>query len=305
MRTARPILLIGSNGQLGWELRRTLSPLGHVVVANRPALDLASPESITAAIRQAAPSLVVNAAAYTAVDRAEQEEELAQAINGSAPAILAEEAKRLGIPLVHYSTDYVFDGKALRPYVEDDPVRPLGAYGRSKLEGEQAIAAVAGIHFVFRTSWVYSMRGANFLLTIQRLAREREELRVVADQHGAPTWARSIAEATAAILAQCRAPCDAGAIAERSGLYHMTAAGQTTWHGFASAIVDAMREDGEPVTVRNVVPITTAEYPTPAVRPSYSVLDNSKLADAFGIAIHDWRDQLHLCLGRGGADVPA
>lgn len=297
MPTARPILLIGSTGQIGWELRRTLGPLGPVIAAGRPAFDLASPESLRRAVRGTEPSLVVNAAAYTAVDRAEQDEDLAHAVNGTAPGILAEEAKGLGVPFVHFSTDYVFDGRATRPYREDDPVGPLGAYGRSKLAGEEAVAAVGGAWLIFRTSWVYSMRGANFLLTMQRLARERDELRVVADQRGAPTWARSLAEATAAVLAHCHAPGEAGALAGKSGLYHMTAAGETSWHGFAEAIVGQMRDADEPVTAKRITPIATADYPTPAARPAWSVLDNTKLAHTFGISVPDWRDQLALCLG--------
>lgn len=296
MPSAGPVLLIGSTGQVGWELRRTLLPLGQVFAANRPELDLSSADSIRAVVRDAAPSLIVNAAAYTAVDRAEQEEELALAINGTAPGILAEEAKRRDIPLVHYSTDYVFDGTATRPYTEDDAPGPLGAYGRSKLAGERAVGAADGAYLIFRTSWVYASRGSNFLLTMQRLAREREELRVVADQRGAPTWARSIAEATAAVLARCGVPGDIGFLAERAGIYHMSAAGETTWHGFASAIVDAMREHGGKVLAGKVTPIATADYPTPAARPAYSILDNSKLSGTFGISLPDWREQLALCL---------
>lgn len=293
-----PILLIGGTGQVGWELRRTVSPLGTAVSVGRHELDLASPDSITKTIRRHAPSLIINAAAYTAVDRAEEESALAQAINGDAPGVLAEEAKRLKIPLLHYSTDYVFDGTATRPYTETDAVGPANAYGRSKLAGERAIAAVGGAWLVLRTSWIYSMRGGNFLLTVRRLARERDELRIVADQRGAPTWARAVAEATAALLARWAAPAEIDALAERSGIYHLAAAGETSWHGFAEAIVHGLRKAGETVAAKRVMPIGTADYPTPAARPAYSVLDCRKLHETFGIMLPDWRDQLDLCLQR-------
>jgi dTDP-4-dehydrorhamnose reductase len=290
MTAGKPILLIGRNGQIGGALRQLLAPLGAVVAPDRARLDLASPDSIRRAVRETAPAMIVNAAAYTAVDKAEDEPDLARAINGTAPGILAEEAKRLAAPLVHYSTDYVFDGTSTRPYTEADAVNPLGVYGRTKLAGEEAIAAVGPVHLILRTSWLYSMHGNNFLLTMRRLAAGREELRVVADQHGAPTWARWVAEATAAILE------DRGDLADRSGLYHLTAGGETSWHGFAEAIVESMRASGEPVSVTRVTPITTADYPTPAARPVYSVLDCTKAAATFGISITDWRDQMLLCL---------
>ena len=287
-----PILLIGRNGQIGRELCNALAPLGALEVLDCAALDLADPDSIRDAVRRIAPGLIVNAAAYTAVDKAEQEADLAMAVNAVAPGILAEEARRLGAPLVHYSTDYVFDGSASRPYRETDAVNPLGVYGRSKLAGEEAIRAVGPAHLILRTAWVYSMHGHNFLLTIQRLARERDELRIVADQRGAPNWAGEIARATAAILAE-------GGLAENSGLYHLAAAGETTWHGFAEAIIAAMRDAGEEVRATRVVPIATADYPTPARRPAYSVLDCSKLREVFGITLADWRDQLSDCLRDG------
>ncbi len=294
----RPILLIGGNGQIGWELRQTLAPLGPVCVLDRSALDLASAEAVRGAVRETAPGLIVNAGAYTAVDRAESEPDLAQAINGTAPGILAEEAKRLGAALVHYSTDYVFDGRMMRPYREDDPTGPISAYGRSKLAGEQAIAAVGGAYLTLRTAWVYSLRGANFLTTIGRLAAEQEELRVVDDQRGAPTWARAIAEATALILTRCNARSGPGELGERGGLYHLTAAGETTWFGFAEAIIAEMLAAGERLSAREVVPIPTADYPTPAERPAWSVLDCGKARDAFGVDVPYWRDQLGLCMKR-------
>ncbi len=290
-----PILLIGRNGQIGRELCDALAPMDalssprKVVAVDRAALDLADPDSIRGAVRRIAPGLIVNAAAYTAVDKAEEEADLAMAVNAVAPGILAEEAKRLGAPLVHYSTDYVFDGSASRPYAETDATSPPGVYGRSKLAGEEAIRAVGPVHLILRTAWVYSMHGHNFLLTIRRLARERDELRIVADQRGAPSWAGEIARATAAILAR-------GGLAEKSGLYHVAAAGETTWHGFAEAIVAGMRDAGEEVRTTRVVPISTADYPTPAARPAYSVLDCSKLRETFGVTLPDWRESLSRCL---------
>jgi dTDP-4-dehydrorhamnose reductase len=294
----RPILLIGPSGQIGWELKQTLATLGPVHTLDRPALDLASAESIRRALRETAPGLIVNAGAYTAVDQAESEPDLAQAVNGTAPGILAEEAKRLGAALVHYSTDYVFDGRNTRPYREDDATGPVNAYGRSKLAGEQAIAAVGGAYLILRTAWVYSLRGNNFLTTIRRLAAEREELRVVDDQRGAPTWAGGIAEATALILTRCNAGSDPGELLEKRGLYHLTAAGETTWFGFAEAIVAEMHAAGEHVSAKGLTAIATADYPMPAQRPAWSVLDCGKTRDAFGVALPHWHDQLGLCLER-------
>jgi dTDP-4-dehydrorhamnose reductase len=290
------ILLLGANGQVGWELRRALAPLGAVRALERAEADLADSDALTRAVRETAPSLIVNAAAYTAVDRAEQDEALAQAINADAPGTLAEEAKRLGIALVHYSTDYVFDGAGDRPAREDDPVAPLNAYGRTKLAGEAAIRDSGCAHLILRTSWVYSMRGANFLLTVRRLAGELEEMRIVADQVGAPTWARGIAGATALVLARCGAPAETGILAEKGGLYHLTASGETTWHGFAEAIVEWLRATGQPIRCKQVHPIPTSDYPTPAKRPANSLLDCTKLRETFGMAIPDWRDQLGLCV---------
>lgn len=285
------ILLIGRDGQIGHELGECLAPLGRVLALDHAEIDLADPDSIRAAVRSAEPSLIVNAAAYTAVDKAEEEFDLAHAVNGAAPGILAEEAKRLGAPLVHYSTDYVFDGTASRAYLETDAAGPLGVYGHSKLAGEQAIQAVGGAYLILRTSWIYSLHGHNFLLTMRRLAGEREELSVVDDQTGSPTWARLVAEATAEIV---KTP---EALAEKTGLYHLTAAGRTTWHGFTEAIIESMREAGEPVAVKRVKPIATADYPTPARRPAWSVLDCSKIRETFGFELTDWRAQLRLCLG--------
>ena len=292
------ILLLGGNGQVGWELRRALAPLGPVRALERAEADLADPDALIHVVRETAPSLIVNAAAYTAVDRAEEDEALARTINADAPGILAGEAKRLGIALVHYSTDYVFDGVGEQPAMESDLTEPLNAYGRTKLAGEEAIRDSGCAHLILRTSWVYSMRGANFLLTVRRLAGELEEMRIVADQTGAPSWARGIAGATALILARCEAPAETGILAEKGGLYHLTASGETTWHGFAEAIVDWLRATGQPVRCKRVHPIPTSDYPTPARRPANSLLDCTKLRETFGIAIPDWREMLNLCVDR-------
>ena len=292
------ILLLGANGQVGWELRRALAPLGPVRALERAEADLADSDALSHAVRETAPSLIVNAAAYTAVDRAEEDEALARTINADAPGLLAEEAKRLGIALVHYSTDYVFDGVGELPAMESDLTDPLNAYGRTKLAGEAAIRDSGCAHLILRTSWVYSMRGANFLLTVRRLAGELEEMRIVADQTGAPTWARGIAGATALILARCGAPADTGILAEKGGIYNLTASGETTWHGFAEAIVEWLRATGQPVRCKKVHPISTSDYPTPAKRPANSLLDCTKLRETFGITIPDWRDQMDLCVDR-------
>ena len=289
----RRILLLGRDGQVGWELQRTLAPLGEVVALGRAELDLGDTAAIRARVRALRPQVIVNAAAYTAVDRAEREPEAAFAVNARAPGILAEEAQRLGALLVHYSTDYVFDGRKREPYTEQDEPNPLNVYGASKLEGERAVQAAAERHLVFRTGWVYGLRGNNFLLTMLRLFREREEVRVVADQIGAPTWSRLIAEATAQALA-VEARC--GGVP--SGIYHLSAAGQTSWHGFAEAILVAMPG---PKRARAVVPIRTEEYPTTAARPRYSVLDSGRLADTIAIRLPAWERQIELALADGHA----
>lgn len=302
----RAILLIGATGQVGWELRRALAPLGRVIAPGRDTLDLADPDATRGTIREAAPALIVNAAAYTAVDRAEEEDGLATAINGTAPGVMAEEARRLGIPLIHYSTDYVFDGTgnvangAPRPYREDDRPAPVNAYGRSKLAGEQAIRSVGPRHLILRTSWVYASRGANFLRTVRRLAAERDELRIVGDQIGSPTWARMIAEATAQIIAASGTSGPEAFAPEApapGGVYHLSAAGSTSWHGFAAAIVAADAAAGRGASP-TVTAITTGDYPLPARRPAYAVLDNGAIGRAFGIALPDWKAQLALCLGQ-------
>ncbi|WP_087688906.1 MULTISPECIES: dTDP-4-dehydrorhamnose reductase [unclassified Pandoraea] len=291
----RRILLTGATGQVGWELARCLQGMGDVYAPARSEMDLLDTDSVVRTIRDFAPDMIVNPAAYTAVDRAETEEAAAYQVNAVVPGVMAEQAKRLGALVVHYSTDYVFDGTSSVPYREEEPTNPQNAYGRTKLAGEAAIAASGANHLVLRTSWVYGNRGANFLLTVQRLARERDELRIVADQHGAPTWCRTIAELTAQTLAQGtnEQGFDADFWRERSGVYHLTAAGQTTWHGFTEAILDLSAAEKRP----NVVPIPTSAYPLPAKRPAYSVLDNDKLARTFGVRAPDWRDALTLCLG--------
>ena len=281
------ILLFGEQGQVAWELRRTLTPMADLTCVGRAGADLADPEAIRRAIAAAAPDIIVNAAAYTAVDKAETETALATQINADAPGVMAAEAARRGALLVHYSTDYVFAGTKGTPYTEDDPTGPLGAYGRTKLAGEEAVRAAGGSHLIFRLCWVYGNRGANFLLTMQRLARERDEVRVVADQHGCPTWSRMIAEATAQALRCLHTREDARAV---SGTYHLCASGQTSWHEFARAIIDAV--PAERRRCREVRAITTAEYPTPARRPAYSVLETTKLERVFGLRLPDWRESL-------------
>jgi dTDP-4-dehydrorhamnose reductase len=289
----KKILLIGPNGQVGWELLRCLQPLGHVIAAGRNCqihLDLTQVDSIRQVIREIQPDLIINAAAYTAVDKAETEAQLAYQINSTAPGILAEESLRLkNTILIHYSTDYVFNGQHSQPYTELEPVNPLGVYGASKLAGEQAIQAVGGYYFILRTAWVYGLRGKNFLLTIQRLAQEREELTIVNDQIGAPTWSRLIAEATTCLSAQLLAPF----IQNRenfTGIYHLTCGGQTSWYEFAKMIIEYAEKSPR------LLPITTAQYPTPAKRPAYSVLSNEKLATTFGIILPTWDNAVKICL---------
>jgi dTDP-4-dehydrorhamnose reductase len=301
------ILLTGKNGQIGYDLHNLLPRLGELVALDRQHLDLSQPDEIRRVIREFRPNLIVNAAAYTAVDQAEKEESLVEAINARAPAILAEEAKRIGAAIVHYSTDYVFDGAKNSPYDESDRTNPLNVYGRTKLAAELAIRDSGAHHLIFRTAWVYSTRGKNFLLTILRLATERNELRIVNDQIGAPTWSREIASGSVQVLQHVLGPKEkSGAWAELSGTYHMTAAGKTNWFEFAKAILhDAQSQadapaswfaaatDGKPLVARNVVAITTSDYPTPARRPPYSVLSNARLSQLFGVKLSDWRVQLH------------
>ena len=281
------VLLIGKVGQVGWELRRTLAPSAQLTCVDFPEIDLTQPDSIRRWVRETRPQIVINAAAYTAVDKAEAEPERALQINGIAPGILAEEATRLGALMVHYSTDYVFDGSKTSPYLEDDTPNPLGAYGRSKLTGDQAVQAASGAHLIFRLCWVYGARGQNFMLTMMRLARERDKLRVVQDQVGCPTWSRLIAETTTQALRQAWLAPDQRPF---SGLYHLAASGQTDWHRFAQAIIQRMPAEQKKCT--EVEAITTADYPTPARRPAYSVLNCGKLERTFGLRLPDWEPSL-------------
>jgi len=284
------LLVLGAGGQVGHELVRALAPVGEVVSATRDdagtlRVDLANADSLAAALDAARADVIVNAAAYTAVDRAEDEPELADRVNHRAVAEIGAWAKRNGRRVVHYSTDYVFDGSSKRPYRENDATAPLGAYGRSKLAGEDALRASGARHLIVRTAWVYAARGNNFLRTMLRLAGERDELRVVADQTGAPTPARLVADASAAMLRQW---LDDGENAGRDGTYHLVSAGWCGWFEFAEAIVDGAADRGLIERRPRVVPIATAEYPTPARRPAYSVLDTSKAASTFGLQLADW-----------------
>ena len=285
------ILLFGKIGQVGWELRRTLAPMSRLVCVDYPEVDFCNPDSVRTWIRETAPDLIVNAAAYTAVDKAESESALALKITGEAPGVMAEEAKKLGALLAHYSTDYVFDGTKTVPYVETDAPHPLGAYGRTKLAGDQAIQATGCAHLIFRLCWVYGARGNNFLLTMLRLAREREKLRVVRDQIGCPTWSRMIAGTTALALRQADTAEKARAL---SGVYHLCASGQTSWHGFANAIIDLL--PAEEKKCREVEAIASTEYPTPTQRPAYSVMSTAKLERLFGLRLPDWQDSLQLVM---------
>jgi dTDP-4-dehydrorhamnose reductase len=287
-------LVVGCTGQVGWELRHKLACLGPVTGVDYPQVDFTQPDSIRQAVRAAAPAVIVNAAAYTAVDKAESEPELAMAINGTAPGVLAEEAKRLGSILVHYSTDYVFNGTKQSPFVESDAPDPLNVYGRTKLAGDEAIQAVGGDYLILRTSWVYGARGNNFLLTMLRLAREREELRIVDDQIGSPTSSECIAQATAGILAQVLGPAGGG-LKGRSGIYNLTCAGETTWFGFARALLTKSAAS-HGFTVPNLIPITTSEFPRPAKRPANSRLRCQRVEETFGVVMPDWEEALALVL---------
>lgn len=286
------ILLTGGTGQLGWELKRTLASLGQVLAPGRDGLDLADPGSVRSAVRAAKPDLIVNAAGYTTVDRAESEPALAARLNAEAPGVLAEEAKRLGAPLVHFSTDYVYDGRLDRPYTEEDAPNPVNEYGRSKLAGEQAVAAVGGAHLILRTSWVYSARRSNFVLSILRLARERPELRVVDDQTGSPTWARALAEATAAILR------GASRIRETGGVYHLAAEGYATRYELACEIVRIARaRSGDAHGWAAIRPVASADYERlPAARPPRPVTAKDKIRRVFGVSMAPWREQLRAFL---------
>lgn len=295
MHDSPPILLFGAKGQVGWELRRTLSTLGSVTTAGVDGadhhVDLTDLDSISQAVAGVKPVLMVNAAAYTAVDRAEAEPELAQQVNADAVGHMGKLAAAIDCPIVHYSTDYVFSGEGNTPWREQDEPDPRSVYGRTKLKGEKALAASGADFMILRTAWVYGARGANFMLTMQRLLRERDQLNIVADQYGAPTWSRHIAEATAQILAQSRDPeKDGFGFYNNRGIYHLTAAGQASWHEFAKAILRGTEADCK------LVPITTEEYPCAATRPGFSVLNNEHLQLVFGVSLPPWRQGLALCL---------
>jgi dTDP-4-dehydrorhamnose reductase len=290
------LMVTGANGQVGWELGRSLAALGEVVALERRQCDLSRPDQLPTLISGLKPDVIVNAAAYTAVDDAEREENLATIVNGTAVGVIAKEAHRTGALLVHYSTDYVFDGLKDSPYAEEDPPHPLNAYGRSKLKGEIAVQQAGGSYLILRTSWVYGARGRNFLRTMLRLLREREELRIVADQIGGPTSAAQVARATAgAIAAAMRERAD-GQFA--SGLFHLTASGAISWHGFAAAILEGAMARGlvRPSRAPRLVPIASEDYPLPAARPKNSRLAGVRLKRRFGIALPCWKEGLSLCL---------
>jgi dTDP-4-dehydrorhamnose reductase len=284
------ILLLGKNGQVGWELQRSLAPLGDVIALDHdgaPGLsgDFAHPESLAATVRDVAPDLIVNAAAHTAVDKAESEPELARAINALAPGVLAREAAALGALLVHYSTDYVFDGSGSAPWTEDAPTGPLSVYGATKREGEQLIRDSGCRHLIFRTSWVYAARGGNFAKTMLKLAAERDALTIIDDQYGAPTGAELLADVTAHAARMTLAS------PELAGTYHLAAGGETTWHGYASHVIEFARAKGQPIKVAPdaIRPVPTSAFPTPAKRPANSRLDTRKLQQAFGLVLPPWQ----------------
>lgn len=293
--TDRRILLFGANGQLGYELRRTMSSYGEVIALDRAGADLSRPESLRAVARSSRPQIIINAAAYTSVDKAETEPTIGNLVNAASPGVLAEEAQALGACLIHYSTDYVFDGTKDSPYDEEDLPNPLSEYGRSKYAGEQAVARACERHLIFRTSWLLGVHGRNFLKTILRLAAERENLRVVADQYGAPTSAALVAEVTAAALLQL---LNAPEGADRWGLYHVAAAGETTWHAYARHVIDRARKTGVPLkaTPDSVTPISTAEFHARAARPANSRLNTLKVRSAFALGLPGWEQGVNQVL---------
>jgi dTDP-4-dehydrorhamnose reductase len=298
------ILLTGKTGQLGCELARLLPKVGRVSAPDHQEMNLLNPGEIRKLVQEFRPQLIINAAAYTAVDAAETDEATARAVNAEAPRVLAEEAAKLGALLVHYSTDYVFDGTKKSPYIETDLTNPLNVYGQTKLAGELAIQASGASHLIFRTSWLYATHGKNFLLTILRLATQRDELKIVSDQTGSPTCASEIAKATSEILSNAFQSSDGVASASMSGVYHMTAGGQATWHDFATAILEYGADvtapliwlehatQGRPVIAKRIIPTSTQAYESPTRRPAYSVLSNLRLNETFQVALGDWRVQL-------------
>jgi dTDP-4-dehydrorhamnose reductase len=294
MSSETPVILVtGKNGQVGYELQRALMPIGSVVAVDRQIMDLADSDSIREVVAQIKPDVIVNAAAYTAVDKAESDQQAAMQINGIAPGILAEEAKKLNALLIHYSTDYVYDGTKDGIYVETDATNPVNYYGLSKLAGEQAIQANGVDHLILRTSWVYGARGNNFLLTMLRLMKEREVLNVIDDQHGTPTWSRLIAEVTAHIVKQSLNDRKTAEFA--SGIYHLTSNGETTWHGFATKIVE-LAADKEALKIKTIEKIPTSQYPTPATRPHNSRISTQALSKKFSLTLPIWDEALALCM---------
>jgi dTDP-4-dehydrorhamnose reductase len=286
------VLVTGARGQVGTEVARELAGRAQVIAHDRGSLDLALKDDIAPRVREARPDVIVNCAAYTAVDRAESEPHTARAVNAIAPGVLGEEAKRANALLIHFSTDYVFDGRKRSAYTEDDPTHPLGVYGSTKLDGERAIEQSGCRHLILRTSWVFGPHGGNFMLTMLRLGAARDELRIVDDQHGAPTSSRALARLVGEMLGGGKDPLKRAQVdeaAERSGLYHASAAGETTWFGFAEAIFDEARRQGRGTRAPRLVAIPTSEYPTPAKRPMNSVLSSARLNAVFGLAIPDWR----------------
>ncbi len=285
----RSILITGVNGQVGAELAHLLAPLGRIHALSRAELDLTNPANIRQVVQALNPRWIINPAAYTAVDRAESERDLAEAVNAVAPGVLGEEAARIGAAVLHFSTDYVYPGTGTEPYTEDAPTGPLGVYGATKLAGEQALAASGAAHIILRTSWVYGATGKNFLLTILRVAREKQQMTIVADQHGAPTWSRDLARLAATILV---AAPDAESASAYQGIYHAAGCGETTWFGFADEALRQRRQWEPQARFADLIPISTTEYPTPARRPANSRLDCHKLETTFGFVFPDWQHSL-------------
>ena len=290
------ILLFGKNGQVGWELNRSLQALAEVIALDIEEVDFSNPESLRDVVEKNSPDVIVNAVAHTAVDKAESEEELAALINGVAPGVLAEEALKLNALLIHYSTDYVFDGTKNGAYIETDAPNPLNAYGRTKLAGEKLVQSSGCDYLILRTTWVYASRANNFLKTILRLAKQKEQLSIVADQYGAPTWARNIADVTAHVIKASQAERQVAEFV--SDLYHLAAEGKTSWHGFAEAIIERAKvgDIAESIKTESVLPIATEAYPLPAPRPKNSQLDSGRLSDRYGVIMPDWRESLSLCM---------
>ncbi len=288
----KTILLIGKNGQVGWELQHSLVPRGRVVALDRAQMDLTQPDAIRSTIRSVSPDIIVNAAGYTAVDKAEEEPDLVMQVNATAPGVIAEEARRINALLVHYSTDYVFDGTRSTPYVEEDEPNPVNTYGKSKLAGEQAIVAAGCTHLILRTSWIYSARGTNFVLTMLRLAREKKEIAVVTDQIGSPTWARTLAISTAELIEKADQRRNDG------GTYHLSASGYASRLDFASEILTtAKKTSGAETGWAELRPTTTANYPLPATRPLNAATSKARIKNRFGIEMPGWETQLHQFIG--------